>query len=110
MAVKSKKAVQAKMESLGVYKPEFDETISRYVSLSKEYDLLYKQYIAGGYKCTVIGSQGEKKSPIVCTLEGLRRDVLQLEESLGLTPRGLLKLQENAFKIAKNKAKKDSLI
>ena len=50
-----------------------------------------------------------KKSPVVTTLESLRRDMLAVEDALGLTPRGLLKLQENAFKVAQ-KSRKDDLI
>ncbi len=34
---------------------------------------------------------------LVTTLESLRRDILATEESLGLTPRGLLKLDDKAF-------------
>ena len=98
------------MERLGVYKEEFAPTIVRYVTLNKEYYKLYKQYAESGFQCTVEAAGGEKKAPIVTTLESLRRDLLQLEESIGLTPRGLLKLDENAFKKAKNGAKKDRLI
>lgn len=110
MANKTKSGVKQQMETLGIYKPEFDATIDRYVALSKEYNLLYKRYKDDGFQCTVKGAQGEKKSPLVATLESLRRDILLLEESLGLTPRGILKLRENAFKMPKNGAKKDRLV
>jgi P27 family predicted phage terminase small subunit len=110
MAVITQKNVKERMENLGVYREEFAPTVARYVTLNKEYYKLYKQYAADGYKCTVVSAGGEKKAPIVTTLESLRKDLLQLEESLGLTPRGLLKLDENAFKKPKNSAKKDRLI
>lgn len=86
-----------KMENLGIYKEEFRGTIRRYVELQKEYKTVHKKYEKTGYMCEVQTAQGVKKSPIVSTLESLRRDILSVEESLGLTPRGLLKLKENAF-------------
>lgn len=86
-----------KMENLGVYKPEFYGTVKRYVELQKEYKSVHKKYEKSGYECEIPTSQGVKKAPIVSTLESLRRDILSVEESLGLTPRGLLKLKDNAF-------------
>ena len=110
MAAITQKSVVERMNAIGVYRAEFEPTIARYVELSKEYKILYKQYRDGDFKCSVPTAAGEKKAPIVTTLETLRKDLLQLEESLGLTPRGLLKLDENAFRKAKDGAKKDRLI
>ena len=50
-----------------------------------------------------------KKAPVVVTLESLRRDLLDLEDALGLSPRGLKKLQEEPFKQEK-KRRADGLI
>lgn len=86
-----------KMEQLGIYKLEFYETVERYVKLKKEYKTVYRKYEKSGFECEVQTNQGTKKAPIVSTLESLRRDILAMEESLGLTPRGLLKLDGNAF-------------
>ncbi len=90
-----------KMQELDIYKPEFDETIRRYVKLAREYSTLYARYENGGFQCEVESSSGMKKAPIVTTLEALRRDILNIETALGLTPAGLPKLKENAFKTAK---------
>lgn len=105
----SKASVKKKMIALNVYKPEFDTTIERYVLLSKEFQKLYAEYEDGGFQFEVETEKGVKKAPVVGVLETLRRDILAIENSLGLTPMGLLKLQENAFKTVKN-AKKDSLV
>lgn len=105
----TKAAVRKKMIALGVYKPEFDGTIERYVELAGEYATIYAAYVEGGYKCETLTATGVKKSPTVTTLESLRRDMLAVEDALGLTPRGLLKLQENAFK-AEKKTRKEGLI
>ena len=87
-----------RMRALGVYKPEFDETIRRYRKLSDEFGKIYAQYRKDGYPFEVSGPQGVKKAPVVVTLESLRRDLLALEDALGLTPRGLMKMQEEPFK------------
>ena len=87
-----------RMRALGVYKPEFDTAIRRYRIMLDEYRTLAGKYRKDGYPYESVGSQGAKKSPIVITLEGLRRDLLALEDALGLTPRGLMKMQEEPFK------------
>lgn len=96
MAV-SKKAVEKKMRELGTYHEEFDGTITRYVALQKEYAIIYARYKEGGFECQLETASGAKKSPTVTTLESLRRDILAMEDALGLTPRGLQKLNEKAF-------------
>lgn len=105
----TKKKVVDKMTALGVYKTEFGPTIERYVELTKEYRTIYKQYADSGYRCETQTASGTKKSPTVTTLETLRRDILAIEDALGLTPRGLLKLNEKAFEKPK-KSKAGGLI
>ena len=109
MAVSRKKIVD-RMKALGVYKPEFDDTIARYIGMRKEYDELNKRYADDGYQCTVQGAQGEKKNPLVTTLESLRRDMLAIENALGLTPGGLMRLREGAFDTPPSESKKDRLL
>lgn len=109
MAKVTKAKVVDKMKTLGIYKPEFEPAIERYVQLSKEFQTIYGEYQKKEYPYEVVGSQGAKKSPLVSTLECLRRDILNLEDALGLTPKGLLKLNEKAFEKAK-KPKVDGLI
>lgn len=105
----NKTNVENKMISLGVYKKEFVAAIERYVQLSKEYKKIYSAYKKSGYECEIVTDNKARKSPTVATLEGLRRDILSLEDALGLTPRGLLKLNEKAFEKTK-KSKLEELI
>lgn len=95
---KREEEIADRMRRLGVYKPEFDETIRRYRKLSDEFARIYAQYKKDGYPFETSGPQGVKKAPVVVTLESLRRDLLDLEDALGLSPRGLKKLQEEPFK------------
>lgn len=89
--------IRRELESLAIYKPEFEPAIRRLADLKVEYDELHRRYASGGYPCVIEGPSGPKKNPLTATLESLRRDILALETALGLNPTGLLKLQENAF-------------
>ena len=93
-----KKKIIDRMMALGIYKPEFEQAIERCAELKKEYDILYARYAGSGFACSEKTAQGSKKSPLVTTLECLRRDIGTLETQLGLNPQGYQKLRENAFK------------
>ena len=95
------------MKSLGIYKPEFDMTISIYAGLVEQYKALEKEFKKA--KFTVVESTGysdnKKKAPIVATLESLRKDILQYSNALGLTPSGLKKIQEKMMDTKKKQSK-----
>lgn len=88
-----KKTKQA-METLGIYKPEFDDIINRFAELNEQYDELQSQFKKSGYQ---IQDENGKRLPIVVTLESLRKDILSYAKELGITPHGLLKFDESAF-------------
>ena len=89
------------MKKLGLYKPEFEPVIEVYSSLREQYDELSKQFKDSGYKYYEDTDTGTKKAPLVTTLESLRKDILSYSTQLGLTPQGLLKTNDAAFKAAK---------
>lgn len=91
---KPETVVREAMQSLGTYKPEFDPVITMLCQLKRQYDVLTKQFEEGGYCYSETTNSGSKKAPIVVTLEGLRRDILNFYSQLGLTPHGLKKLNE----------------
>lgn len=107
---KREQAIADQMRALGVYKPEFDEVIRRYRKVADEYAKIYSEYKKKSYPFVVVGPQGAKKSPVFQVLESLRRDMLAMEDALGLTPRGLTKLQEEPFKAAERARRADRLI
>lgn len=85
-----KRATIADMKKLGVYKPEYNRLIDIYAELVAQYDKLNQDFIDGGYKYRVYTDQGsEKKSPIVATLETLRKDILAYSDRLCLNPKSL---------------------
>lgn len=94
--LKPETRVRQAMQSLGVYRKEFDPIISIYCELISQYEALTKKFVDGGYEFSEVTSAGSKKAPIVTTLEGLRRDILTYSSQLGLTPAGLKKLGEES--------------
>lgn len=88
--------IKENMKALGVYKPEFDMTIEIYSGLIDQYQALEREFKKS--KFTVIEKTGysdnSKKSPMVATLENLRKDILQYSNALGLTPSGLKKIND----------------
>ena len=89
------------MQALGTYKPEFEPIIMVYGQLQEQYDTLTAKFEKSRYKFSEDTAQGTKKAPIVTTLESLRKDILAYAAQLGLTPQGLLKTNENAFRKTK---------
>lgn len=92
------------MKKLGIYKPEFEPIIEIYSGLREQYDILVKQFVDSGYKFYEVTETGTKKAPLVTSLETLRKDILAYAGQLGLTPQGLLKTDESAFKKRKTSA------
>jgi phage terminase small subunit len=82
------------MKELGVHKPQFNRLIDIYAGLVHQYLIALKEFEASGYVYEVeTAAGGLKKSPIVATLETLRKDILQYSDRLCLNP--------TAFKSAK---------
>src|SRR5690554_2359377 len=76
------------MKDLGVHKPQFNRLIDIYAGLVHQYLIALKQFEASGYAYEVeTAAGGSKKSPIVATLENLRKDILQYSDRLMLNPK-----------------------
>lgn len=85
-----KRATIRDMKRLGVHKPEYNRLIDIYAELVEQYGILTEKYIARNYVCEeMTGSGGVKKSPIVATLENLRKDILAYSDRLCLNPKSL---------------------
>lgn len=92
------------MVELGIYKPEFEPVIEIYGQLMEQYAELTKRFVDSGLDFEERTNAGTKKAPIVTTLESLRKDILSYSTQLGLTPQGLLKADDGAFKKKKGDA------
>lgn len=80
------------MKAIGTYRKEYDLTIGLLANLQEQYDELNQQYMDAGMPYWEMTQAGKKKSPIVTTLESLRKDILAYQTALGLTPAGAKKL------------------
>ena len=91
-----KEQIKKNMEILGTYKPEFDMTIDIYAGLLHQYKQLEKQFEENSFAVSERTgySDNAKKSPLVGSMENLRKDILSYSNALGLTPSGLRKIKD----------------
>ena len=76
------------MDSLGVYKPEYDKLIEIYADLLDQYEMLIVKHKAQDFAPTVTtAADGVKSNPVAKQLETLRKDILAYSTALGLNPK-----------------------
>lgn len=76
------------MQSLGVYKSEYDPLINVYSDLMSQYLRANKEFEKSGFQYeTDTAAGGSKKSAIVATLESLRKDILAYSDRLCVNPK-----------------------
>lgn len=85
-----KRATIADMKALGVHKPQYNRIIDIYAELVYQYNRLTSEFESGGFQYEVSTDQGgAKKSPILASLETLRKDILAYSDRLCLNPKSL---------------------
>lgn len=79
------------MEKLGTYRAEYDPIIDIYCEMREQYERLTKEFKDDGYKGYSVDTSdgGKKKSPLIATLENLRKDIGTYSDKLGLNPKAL---------------------
>ncbi len=82
------------MRSLGTYRPEFETSVRRYAELRVQYDILNDQWYENGCAITEeytnkAGATNQRKTTLYLTLENIRKELIELENLFGLTPKGL---------------------
>ena len=90
------------MKALGTYKPEFVPLISRYAETRLQFNLIMEQWYESG--CTVAepytnkaGAVNYRKTALYQAIETLRRELLDVENVLGLTPIGIHRVNNKAL-------------
>lgn len=64
------------MKELGTYKKQYNQLIEVYSDLLLQYYILTKQFEKSGYEVVIeTEKSGGKKSPILASLENLRKDI-----------------------------------
>ena len=88
------KKTVANMQKLGTFKAEFDAPIRRYAELSIQYGILNDQWYENG--CVITeeytnksGATNQRKTALYLSMETLRRELIEMENLFGLTPKGL---------------------
>ena len=96
--MKIKKKIYSKtksnMKKIGTFRSEFDPTVERYAELRAQYDELNRQWYENGCQITEeytnkSGATNNRKTPLYLSLEMLRKELTELENLFGLTPKGL---------------------
>ena len=78
------------MKMLGVHKSQYNRVIDMYAELVHQYLKLNKEFEDDGYQYeSYTAAGGAKKSPIVATLEVLRKDILAYSDRLCLNPKSM---------------------
>ncbi|HYE10538.1 MAG TPA: P27 family phage terminase small subunit [Patescibacteria group bacterium] len=95
------KATIKNMESISIYRPEFDSTIKAYAEMRQQYDHLMIEFYESGCKITEeytnnAGFTNIRKTATYIALESLRKEILNHENTLGLTPAGLKKINNTS--------------
>lgn len=94
------------MKSLGTYKPEFSPVVTRYAEMRVQFEILMAQWYESGCRITErytnkAGATNNRKTALYQSIEAIRKEILALENLLGLTPAGLKKINDKALSIKK---------
>lgn len=94
------KATTKDMEAIGTYRPEFNATIRTYAEMRQQYKKLTNEFYEGGCNITEeytnkAGFTNIRKTALYLALETLRKDIVNHENILGLTPAGLKKIKSD---------------
>ena len=97
------------MKTLGVYRPEFDEIIQRYSEMRVQFNSLNKEWADGGYIVTEeytnkSGATNRRKTALYTIIENLRAELTELENILGMTPKGLKTIKNKGLEKSKESA------
>lgn len=82
------------MQAIGTYKPEFEAPVRRYAEMRIQYDVLNEKWYEDDCKVTEeytnkAGAKNQRKTALYLSLEYMRRELIEMENLFGLTPKGL---------------------
>lgn len=87
------------MKSLGTYKAEFVPLITRYSEMRIQFNIIMSKWYDSG--CVMsevhvnkVGASNVTKSNLYQCIENLRKELLELEMIMGLTPLGLKRIND----------------
>ncbi|MEL7610609.1 MAG: P27 family phage terminase small subunit [Bacillota bacterium] len=91
------------LKSLGTYKGEFSPLICRYAEMRLQHEILMQQWYESSCKITErytnkAGATNRRKTALYQSIENLRRELLEVENTLGMTPAGIKRINHAALK------------
>lgn len=94
------------MRVLGTFKPEFDAPVRRYAELRIQYDILSDKWYENGCEITEdytnkSGATNQRKTSLYMSMETLRKELIEMENLFGLTPKGLKGIKTKGLEPAK---------
>lgn len=97
------------MEKLGVFRDEFETTVRRYAEMRIQYEILNDKWYQEGCKITEeytnkAGAKNIRKTALYLSLENLRKELIEMENLLGLTPKGLKMIKKKGLEQKKTSA------
>lgn len=89
-----KARVVKSMKEMGTYTKHYDDIIEIYSGLLYDYKMARDEFIEGGSRVTEEHETGrgtivERKTPLVQTMENLRKDIVTYSDRLGLNPKAV---------------------
>ena len=103
------------MKKAGTYRREFEDSMERYADLRVQYDVLKGQWYEEGCAITEeytnkSGATNQRKTPLYLAMETLRKELLELENIFGLTPKGLKQIHSKTMEDKKDSALEKALV
>lgn len=97
------------MREIGTFKPEFEAPVRRYAELSIQYEILNDKWYEEGCEITEeytnkSGATNRRKTALYMALENLRKELIDMENIFGLTPRGLRQIRTKGLEQKKTSA------
>lgn len=100
------KQTKKSMEEIGTFRPEFTPIVERYAELRAQFEELNEQWYGGGCQITEdytnkAGATNKRKTALYLALETLRKELTDMENLFGLTPKGLKGIKNKGLDAAK---------
>ena len=97
------------MRVLGTFRKEFEAPVRRYAELAIQYEILSDKWYEDGCKITEKytnknGATNLRKTALYMAMENLRKELIDMENTFGLTPKGLRQIKTKGLEEKKTSA------
>nr|DAY51745.1 MAG TPA: terminase small subunit [Caudoviricetes sp.] len=97
------------MQAVGTFKEEFDASVQRYSDMRVQYDILTEEWYETGCVITEkytnkAGVTNQRKTTLYLSIENLRKELTDMEDRFGLTPKGLRGIRSKGLEGKKESA------